>query len=86
MTIARKLSAVRAFLRFALGPARVPDASLAPRRGRRLPEALRADEVEQAIDALDGDGALAVRNRALVELNDLLQPTDVVVGHKLDGG
>jgi site-specific recombinase XerD len=67
-TIARKLSAVRAFLRFALGPARVPDASLAPRRGRRLPETLRADEVERAIDALDGDGALAVRNRALVEL------------------
>ena len=31
-TIARKLAAVRAFLRFALGPARVPDAQLGPRR------------------------------------------------------
>ena len=33
-TIARKLSAVRAFLRHALGPEHVPDASFAPRRGR----------------------------------------------------
>ena len=33
-TIGRKLAAVRSFLRFTLGPARVPDASLAPRRPR----------------------------------------------------
>ncbi len=32
-TIARKLAAVRAFLRHALGAARVPDARVAPRRG-----------------------------------------------------
>src|SRR5919108_1495801 len=38
VTVARKLAAVRSFLRFALGPDRVPDASLAPRRPRRLPE------------------------------------------------
>ena len=36
-TIARKLAAVRAFLRHSLGAARVLDARLAPRRGRRLP-------------------------------------------------
>ena len=41
-TIARKLAAVRAFLRFTLGPARVPDARLAPRRPRRLPAAPQA--------------------------------------------
>ena len=67
-TIARKLAAVRAFLRFTLGPARVPDASLAPRRPRRLPETPRRDEIEAALDALDADGPLGVRNRALVEL------------------
>ena len=67
-TIARKLAAVRSFLRFTLGPARVPDASLAPRRPRRLPETPRAEEVETVLETLDGDGALALRNHALVEL------------------
>ena len=67
-TISRKLAAVRAFLRHALGPARVPDAPLAPRRGRRLPDAPRAAEVERELDALEGDGPVALRNRALVEL------------------
>jgi len=67
-TIGRKLAAVRSFLRHALGPARVPDARLAPRRGRRLPNAPRAAEVDRELDALEGDGPLALRNRALVEL------------------
>ena len=42
-TIARKLAAVRALLRFALGAGRVPDAQLAPRRARRLPDAPRCN-------------------------------------------
>jgi site-specific recombinase XerD len=67
-TIGRKLAAVRSFLRFTLGAAQVPDASLAPRRPRRLPDTPRTAEVEAALDSLDGDGALALRNRALVEL------------------
>ena len=67
-TIARKLAAVRSFLRFTLGPARVPDGSLAPRRPRRLPDTPKTAEIEAALDALDGDGPLALRNRALVEL------------------
>ncbi len=67
-TIARKLTAVRSFLRFTLGPGRVPDGSLAPRRHQRLPDAPRAREVDELIDALDGDGPLPLRNRALVEL------------------
>jgi len=67
-TIGRKLAAVRSFLRFTLGPARVPDASLAPRRARRLPETPRAEEVEAALDSFAGDAPLALRNRALVEL------------------
>ena len=67
-TIARKLAAVRSFLRFTLGPAQVPDVSLAPRRPRRLPDTPKTSEVEAALKALEGDGSLALRNRALVEL------------------
>jgi len=67
-TIARKIAAVRSFLRYTLGPAQVPDAGLAPRPPRRLPDTPKTAEVEAALDALDGDGPLALRNRALVEL------------------
>jgi integrase/recombinase XerD len=67
-TISRKLAAVRAFLRHALGRARVPDAPLAPRRGRRLPDAPRAAEIESSLAALEGEGPVPLRNRALVEL------------------
>jgi len=67
-TIARKLSAVRSFLRSALGAARVPDAVLSPRRPRRLPEALRERDVDTVLAALEGEGAIPLRNRALVEL------------------
>jgi integrase/recombinase XerD len=67
-TISRKLAAVRAFLRHALGPSRVPDARLAPRRGRRLPDAPRAAEIDRTLVALEGEEPTALRNRALVEL------------------
>jgi site-specific recombinase XerD len=67
-TISRKLAAVRAFLRHALGPERVPDARLAPRRARRLPDAPVAAEIERMLEALEGDGPIPLRNRALVEL------------------
>ena len=67
-TIGRKLAAVRAFLRHALGPERVPDTSFAPRRPRRLPDAPRPHEVDGELDTLDGEGALSLRNLALVEL------------------
>jgi site-specific recombinase XerD len=67
-TISRKLAAVRAFLRHSLGAARVPDARLGPRRGRRLPDAPRRDAVDRELASLEGDGPLPLRNRALVEL------------------
>ena len=44
------------------------DASFAPRRPRRLPDAPKAAELEETLDRLDGAGPLALRNRALVEL------------------
>jgi site-specific recombinase XerD len=67
-TIGRKLAAVRAFLRHALGKERVPDASFAPRRPLRLPDAPRPEEIDTVFEAIDGEGPLAVRNRTLVEL------------------
>jgi site-specific recombinase XerD len=67
-TIGRKLVAVRSLLRYSLGPDHVPDASLAPKRPRRLPDAPKQREVEEIIDGVGGDGALALRNQALVEL------------------
>ena len=68
-TIARRLAAVRSLLRFTLGPAQVPEVPLAPRRGRRLPEAPKPAEVDDLIEtAGGGEGALALRNRALLEL------------------
>jgi integrase/recombinase XerD len=67
-TIARKLAAVRGFLRHALGAARVPEARVAPRRGRRLPEQTKSADLEQELAALEGEGPIALRNRALVEL------------------
>jgi site-specific recombinase XerD len=67
-SIARRLAAVRSFLRTALGPARVPDAALTPRRSRRLPDPPRTAEIDQMLADLEGDGPLALRNRALVEL------------------
>ena len=67
-TIGRKLVSVRSLLRFARGPGFVPDASLAPRRPRRLPDAPKQGEVEDIVAGLGGDSALALRNQALVEL------------------
>jgi integrase/recombinase XerC len=67
-TIARRLAAVRSLLRFTLGAARVPDAVAGPRRPRRLPDAPKTNEVDGILESLAGDGPLALRNRALVEL------------------
>jgi site-specific recombinase XerD len=67
-TIARKLAAVRSFLRFTLGPTRVPDAALSPKRPQRLPDAPKRSEVEAILDGLASNGALGLRNQALVEL------------------
>jgi integrase/recombinase XerC len=67
-TIGRKLASVRALLRFTRGPGYVPDASLAPRRVRRLPDAPKQAEVESIVAGLAGDTSLTLRNQALVEL------------------
>jgi site-specific recombinase XerD len=68
-TISRRLSAVRGLLRFSLGPSHVPDLPMTRRRGRRLPDAPKTDEVDKLLDGFGaGDDPLEVRNRALLEL------------------
>ncbi|MGH7338179.1 MAG: tyrosine-type recombinase/integrase, partial [Myxococcota bacterium] len=67
-TISRRISAVRSLLRATLGPARVPDLPLSGRRRRRLPHAPRPHETDELLAALEAEGALGVRNRALFEL------------------
>ena len=58
-------AAVRSLVRHALGPERVPDAALAPRRPRRLPETPALEEVESAVDRAGRDAdPLALRNAA----------------------
>jgi site-specific recombinase XerD len=67
-TISRKLVAVRSLLRFTLGPQGVPDAALAPKRARRLPNAPKLEEIDELVDTFDPATRLGLRNRALVEL------------------
>jgi site-specific recombinase XerD len=67
-TIARRLAAVRAFMRFTLGPGRVPEIALPPRRRRRLPDAPKLDDVEEIVASVVGDDPLALRNTAILEL------------------
>jgi integrase/recombinase XerD len=76
-TANRRRAAVRQFYRFALGegwraddPSRRVDASA---RGRPLPKVLSGDELERLLAAAaakdpDGDGAAALRLRAMIEI------------------
>jgi integrase/recombinase XerC len=71
-SLARMLSGWRAFFRFAMDRDRSfkddPCAGLkAPKAQRRLPSALSPDEAVQLV-AIEGDDALALRDRALLEL------------------
>jgi site-specific recombinase XerD len=67
-SIARRLAAIRACIRFTFGAARVPDASLAPRRPRRLPNAPTKAEIDGIFELAEGESPLALRNRSLLEL------------------
>jgi site-specific recombinase XerD len=67
-TLARKLSAVRSLLRAARGAAAVPDVALQGRRPRGLPHSPSTAETDRLLGALEGEGPLALRNRAVFEL------------------
>ncbi len=71
-TLGRKLSALRSFYRFlvreGLAPSNPARGMASPRRPRRLPEVLPEEEVAALVEAPAGEGALALRDRALLEL------------------
>ena len=67
-TIARRLAAVRSFLGFTFGASRVPAIAMPPRRRRRLPDAPKLADVEALLAAVEGEGPLALRNVAILEL------------------
>ena len=67
-TIARRLAAVRSYIGFSLGAARVPAIALPPKRRRRLPDAPKLTEVEAILATAEGNGPLAARNTAILEL------------------
>ena len=67
-SISRKLVAVRSLLRYSFGAERVPDAVLAPKRPRRVPDAPKLAEVETVVAGFADDEPLGLRNRALIEL------------------
>src|SRR5882672_8600328 len=60
-TISRKLVAIRSLVRYTLGPESVPDASLAPKRPRRLPDAPKREEVDDVVDSFDPITPLGLR-------------------------
>jgi len=71
-SIARKLSAVRSFLRHAVREGRLEsspaEAIRAPRVPRALPRTMTVDEVFNLLDRIQDDGPAALRDRAILEL------------------
>lgn len=71
-TQARRISALRSFCRFCLRTGRLKDNPAlmlaTPKRPQSIPKALSVDEAFAAVEAPPGDGALAVRDRAILEL------------------
>jgi integrase/recombinase XerC len=71
-TVARRLSAVRSFLRHAVREGRIEhspaDTVPTPRAPRPLPNVLTVDEVFNLLDAIPGDDLAGLRDRAMLEL------------------
>jgi integrase/recombinase XerC len=71
-SVARKLSALRSFVRFlrreGLIDADPAALAAAPRREQKIPAHLSVDEMSQLLDAPDASSALGRRDRAILEL------------------
>lgn len=71
-TVARRRSTLRGFHAWLTRAGERTDDPLAllpaPRRERKLPHALSVDDLERLLAAPEGEGALALRDRALLEL------------------
>jgi tyrosine recombinase XerC len=70
-SVARKISAIRAFFRWLAAEGRIerdPAAALrVPKRGRPLPKVLSAEEARRLLEAPKGDAWAALRDRAVLE-------------------
>ncbi len=70
-TIARKLAALRGWFKFLEGEQRISKSPTAfietPRRWRRLPQVLRADQVARLLESIQAEG-LGLRDAAMMEL------------------
>ncbi len=71
-TAARRASSIRACFGLLARRGLIekdPSATLAaPKQGRHLPRVLRVDQVAALLDAVEGDGPVSLRDRALLEL------------------
>ncbi len=71
-TLQRRLASLRSYFRYLIRRGRVganPAASVrAPKQAKLLPRALDVDEVNGFLDAMPRNGALACRDRAMLEL------------------
>jgi len=71
-SIARKLSAVRSFLRFAVRDGRIEfnpaEAIASPRVGRALPRTLTVDEMFNLLDRIQDEDPISLRDRSMLEL------------------
>ena len=71
-SIQRKLASLRSFFSFLIDQDELavnPAAGVrAPKRGKPLPKALEVDQLGQFLDAIPRDDALALRDRAILEL------------------
>jgi len=70
-TIRRQISALRTYYRFLVGEGKIaqdPTSRIeTPKRWRTLPAVLTVEEVDRLLSAPDTGGALAIRDRALLE-------------------
>ena len=70
-SVARRMSAVRSFFKFARREGWVTSSPAeplrSPRKGRRLPRFLTGEEVARLLDAPDDDSAAGLRDRAILE-------------------
>jgi integrase/recombinase XerD len=71
-SIARKLSSLRMFFRFHISEGLISDSPISnvesPRLKRKLPTVLSVSEVNRLIESVNGNSALSIRDRAILEL------------------
>jgi integrase/recombinase XerD len=71
-SIARKLSSLRMFFRFHVSEGLISESPISniesPRLKRKLPAVLSVSEVNRLIESVNGNSALSIRDRAILEL------------------